>query len=116
MAERRKRPGLAALLALSVALGAILASEPFDAWTSVSIDQNAPPAGEHALLPRAAPAFSARAHLRASQRLLVVLFAVALAITADVRRQQAIDEPRLARRARWLGLCSPDRGPPVLVQ
>jgi hypothetical protein len=55
MAEPRRGPTsltyFAAVLAMFVALGAVLAAQPFDAWTPVYVggDTDAPPIGDHAL-------------------------------------------------------------------
>jgi hypothetical protein len=49
--QRSSMPLLAALLAMFVALGAVLVSQPFDAWTPVFSggDGNELPVGDHAL-------------------------------------------------------------------
>jgi hypothetical protein len=53
MAERRSVTLLAGLLTLFVALGAVLAAQPFDAWTPVYAPSpghpDEPPVGDHAL-------------------------------------------------------------------
>ena len=53
MAERRSLTLLAGLLTMLVALGAVLAAQPFDAWTPVyapsDVDSDAQPTGDHAL-------------------------------------------------------------------